>query len=455
MVDLGIVQEPTTTLTDLEALEIKSHPRVIATLKAVWEAAEPLQTNNQRFLVINQIDTTTYPDATPLSEEKLGCLLNTRENSSVPRKGTKRNYSQWAAPQQIPAFFASIYNARRSTDHEGKSYALATTTMEGLSQEWNDVTYRARTDWRATAPADIKNAIRAELVALVAISRQELKGVSHELKKEALDSFTNLEERLREGSNNITTHATTAESAVRKLQLYLDSVDRKTGYNTTDQSTLTRTIEGAQRNFRLVGDSLYGASLRLTDEMRKRDGFFERERLPQEERETLASTLLTKLCIPVNALASVRHQPLALFAQRIRGAYAQLKDALMRQDQAGAKRAIVKMVALSKIQRAHDVFEELRRYTVRGEVVPLKQLARSASSLKALLERRSIFEDTIVEEYQTAYDAIEQKVKILAMGLERHHRKGLDLSQRVVMYSKLRVFLDDMDLVEVTRNLPQ
>ena len=39
LIDLGIVPEPKTTLTDIEALEIKSHPRVIATLKADWEAA--------------------------------------------------------------------------------------------------------------------------------------------------------------------------------------------------------------------------------------------------------------------------------------------------------------------------------------------------------------------------------------------------------------------------------
>jgi hypothetical protein len=69
--------------------------------------------------------------------------------------------------------------------------------------------------------------------------------------------------------------------------------------------------------------------------------------------------------------------------------------------------------------------------------------------------RRAIFEDTVIEEYQTAYEAIEQRVKLLAMGLERHNKKGLDLSQRAVMYSKLRVFLDEADLIGIIRKLPE
>ena len=456
LVDLGIVTEPKNTLTDIEALEIKSDPRVVAALKAVWEAAEPLGATNQRFLVIQQVDTAKYPEATALTEDKLGCLLNIRENTSVQRVGTKRDRSQWQAPKQIPSFFSSVYNALRSTDHESISYALETTSIEHLSQEWNDVTQRARQHWRATAPADIKDALRAELVTLVSRSREELKGVSHELKKEAADAFTQLEKRLQDGSNNITTHVTTVEAAVRKLQQYLDTVDRKTGHNTTDQSILIRTIQSAHQNFALVSNSLYGASCRLADDMStKKEGYFNQKHISTAARETAATTALTRLRIPINAITSIGHQPLRLFAQRIRGAYAELQNALIRQDAPAAKRALVKIVALTKIQRAHDVFEELRRYTVRGEVVPLKQLARSASSLRNLLVRRAIFEDTVIEEYQTAYEAIEQRVKILAMGLERHNKKGLDLSQRAVMYSKLRVFLDEADLIEIIRKLPE
>jgi hypothetical protein len=114
---------------------------------------------------------------------------------------------------------------------------------------------------------------------------------------------------------------------------------------------------------------------------------------------------------------------------------------------------MVKLMIYSKIQRANAIFEMLRSLTGRSEAVPLKELRRHATALRALLEARSAFPSTTILEFQAVYRKLLRTVSTIANGLERYEQQGLDLDERTQMYSRLRAYLDKIDLEAATYEL--
>jgi hypothetical protein len=450
LVDLGIVPEPTRKLNDIEVLAIKSHPMVIQTLKAVWESAQPLAGHNHRFIVVGPLQDAArlnHPEARALPESVIGTLIHTRENVALDRSKAESKRGPWVAPQLIPSFYSSIYAARRKTDHQTSSHQRESVTIGNLAVEWNELTTRAREHWRRDASAEVKQSIREALVQLVARTRVQLESVSHHLKREAAQRFKALEARLSSGSNNITTHITAADAAVTRLENRLSDVPSKGGYNTVDSAHLSRMIEGSEHAFDMIRNSLFQASCRLRDEMKRSDGFFNQRGLPAAERTSHANIILSRLGIPVDALNQVSAvRPLRAFKVAHRLAYADLRNALLNQNGQQAREAMVKLVIFSKLQRANAIFEVLRALTGRSQAVPLKELRRHASSLRNLLELRSVFPQTTVPAFQPTYRRLQRTVGTIVGGLERYDRRGMDLDERTQMYSRLRAYLDTTDL---------
>jgi hypothetical protein len=450
LVDLGIVPEPTRKLTDIEVLSIKSHPMVIQTLKAVWESAQPLAGHNHRFIVVSPLQDTArrnHPEARALPESVIGTLIHTRENVAVDRSKVDSKRGPWVAPQLIPSFYSSIYAARRKTDHQTSSQQRESVSIGNLAVEWNELTTRAREQWRRDAPAEVKQSIREALVDLVARTRKELDSVSHHLKQEAAQRFKRLEGRLLSGSNNITTHITAADAAVTRLEGRLNDIPSKSGYNTVDSAHLSRMIEGGEHAFDMIRSSLFQASCRLRDQMKRSDGFFNQRGLSAAERTSHANIILSRLGIPVDALNQVSAvRPLRAFKVAHRLAYADLRNAVLNQNGQQAREAMVKLVIFSKLQRANAIFEVLRALTGRSQAVPLKELRRHAASLRNLLDLRAVFPQTTVPAFQPTYRKLQRTVGTIVRGLERYHQRGMDLDERTQMYSRLRAYLDTTDL---------
>lgn len=450
LVDLGIVPEPTRKLTDIEVLTIKSHPMVIQTLKAVWESAQPLAGHNHRFILVGPLQDASrrnHPEARALPEGVIGTLIHTRENVAVDRSKAESKRGPWVAPQLIPSFYSSIYAARRKTDHQTSSHQRESVSIGNLAVEWNELTTRAREQWRRDAPAEVKQSIRDALVDLVARTRVQLDSVSHHLKRQAAERFKALEERLTSGSNNITTHITAANAAVTRLEHRLSDVPFKSGHNTVDSAQLSRMIEGGEHAFGMIRNSLFQASCRLRDHMRRPDGFFNRRGLSDEQRTAQGKILLSEMGIRVDALNQIPAvRPLRAFEIGHRSAYTELRGAILEQNGKKATEAMVKLVVFSKLQRADALFEVLRSLTSRSEAVPLKELKRHASSLRSLLDLRAVFPQTTVPSFQPTYRKLQRTVSTIARGLESYDRRGLDLDERTQMYSRLRAYLDKTDL---------
>jgi hypothetical protein len=450
LVDLGIVPEPKRKLTDIEILTIKSHPMVIQTLKAIWESAQPLAGNNHRFIVVAPLQDVALrnnPEAGALPESVLGTLLHTRENVAVDRSKAESKRGPWVAPQLIPSFYSSIYAARRKTDHQTSSHQRESVSIGNLAVEWNELTTRAREQWRRDAPVEVKQAIRDALVDLVARTRVQLESVSHHLKRQAAERFKALEDRLKSGSNNITTHITAANAAVTRLEDRLSDVPFKSGHNTVDSAQLSRMIEGGEHAFDMIRNSLFQASCRLRDQMTRNDGFFNQRGLSEAERTAHANILLSRMGIRVDALNQVPAvRPLRAFEIAHRATYTELRNAVLDQNAQQASEAMVKLVVFSKLQRADAIFEVLRSLTGRSKAVPLKELRRHATSLRNLLDLRSVFPQTTVPAYQPTYRKLQRTVGTIVGGLERYDRRGMDLDERTQMYSRLRAYLDKTDL---------
>lgn len=450
LVDLGIVPEPTRKLTDIEVLTIKSHPMVIQTLKAVWESAQPIAGHNHRFIVVGPLQDAArrnHPEARALPEGVIGTLIHTRENVAVDRSKAESKRGPWVAPQLIPSFYSSIYAARRKTDHQTSSHQRESVSIGNLAVEWNELTTRAREQWRRDTPAEVKQSIRDALVDLVARTRVQLESVSHHLKRQAAERFKALEDRLRSGSNNITTHITAANAAVTRLEERLSDVPFKSGHNTVDSAHLSRMIEGGEHAFDMIRNSLFQASWRLRNEMTRDDGFFNQRGLSASERTAHANILLSRMGIRVDALNQVPSvRPLRAFKVSHRVAYTELKNAVLSQNAQQAREAMVKLVVFSKLQRADAIFEVLRSLTGRSKAVPLKELRRHAASLRSLLDMRSVFPQTTVPDFQPTYRKLQRTVGTIVSGLERYDRRGMDLDERTQMYSRLRAYLDKTDL---------
>ncbi len=457
LVNLGIVPEPTRKLTDLEALAIKSDPCVIQTLKAIWASSEPLARHNNRFAIIGPLREDTpryYPESRSLADHVAGSLLYTRENVAIDRSRLDNQRIPWAAPQLIPAFFSNIYAARRKTEHQSATCQLETTTIGNLALEWNELTTRARAEWRRGTPGEIKQDIRDALVRLVARTTHELSSVSHHLKHTAAERFEALQQRLTSGSNNITTHITAANAAVSRLEKRLTTLPHKSGHNTVDCEQLSRLIQDGEHAFHLVEKQLFQAGSRLQDQMTRPDGFFKQQQLSAADRTNQANILLSRMGIPIAALDHIAPvRPLRTFEAAHRAAYTELRDAVLAQNGKQASEAMVKLVVFSKLQRANAIFETLRILTGRSEAVPLKELRRHATSLRGLLAMKSVFPYTTVPEFQRVYRRLQRTASTIATGLESYERRGLDLDERAQMYSRLRAYLDKTDLEAYTREL--
>jgi hypothetical protein len=457
LVDLGIVPKPDTKLTDLEALAIKAQPSVIQTLKAVFESTELLAGQNPRFTIVrspSQATARAYPKAKALPESCTGALIYTRENVAIDRSSVKNQRSPWVAPQLIPAFFANVYSARRKTEHQTATYKLETTTIGSLALEWNELNARARHEWRRAAPQEVKQDIRDALVRLVGRSREELRSVEHHLKQQAAKSFEALEERLNNGSNNITTHITTVNAAVTRLEKRLSTMPYKSGHNTVDGDQLTQAIEKGERALDLIRKSLFPAGCRLRDEINRRDSFFTQRGLSEGERTRQAHVLLSRMDIPFAALNEVPAvRPFRAFAAAHKAVLSELRSSVLSQDAKQAQQAMVKLVVFSKLQRANAIFEKLRSLTSGSQAVPLKEIRQHASSLSSLLEMRSVFPHTTAPQFQPVYEGLQRKVRAMANRLNEYHSQGLDLDERSQMYSRLRAYLDKTDLEKVTNEL--
>jgi len=459
LVDLGIVPAPDRKLTDLEAVAIKSEPGVIQNLKAIFEASQPLAANNLRFSVVHQLRddaATHYPKAKAAPESVVGTLVYTRENVSIDRSTIKNQRTPWTAPQLIPAFFSNIYAAQRKTDHQSSGYELKTTTMGNLTLEWNELTARAVSPegWRLDAPPEVKQKIREDLVRLVARSREELSAVTHHLNQQAAEKFEQLEARLADGSNNITTAITAASAAVNRLEKQLRTVPYKSGHNTVDSEQISRLIKAGEHAFSLIQRSLVGAGSSLRDEIQRRDGFFNQRGLSDDGRVAQAKVILSRMAIPATALNQVPPiRPFRAFEIAHRTAIEQLRTAIYAQNAQRASAAMVKLVIYSKLQQANAIFELLRALTSRSETVPLAELRRHANALRGLLEARSVFPYTSAPQFQKIHLKLQQTVKKLVSGLEEYDRRGLDLDERRLMYSRLRAYLDKTDLEACTNEL--
>jgi hypothetical protein len=457
LIDLGIVSEPTCKLSDLEVLAIKSDPVVIQTLKAIWASSTSLAPHNNRFTIVHspREDTSRYyPDAKALSGVLVGSLIYTRENVAIDRSTVRQQRGPWTAPQLIPAIFSSVYAARRKTEHQNSTYQLETITIGALAVEWNELTARARAEWRRATPAEVKTEIRDALVRLVSRSRAELSNVDHHLKQQAAEKFEALETQLSSGSNNITSFITAVNAAVNRLEKRLNQVSRKSGHNTVDCEDLTQIIMRGEHAFALIGNSLFSAGSRLRDEMTRREGLFGQPGLSDEQKRDKATIILSRMKIPFAALNQVPPvRPLRAFEVAHRMAAVQLKNSIIAHNAQGASEALAKLVIFSKLQRANSIFELLRSLTRRSEAVPLKDLQRHARALRGVLEARSAFPYSNVPKYKEVYRNLHRTVSTIAKGLERYEHRGLDLDERTQMYSRLRAYLDKTDLEAYTNEL--
>jgi hypothetical protein len=460
LVDLGIVPEPDRKLSELEALAIKSQPRVIQSLKASWESTTPIARGNHRFSAIRPMSDETahrYPEAVTIPAHAIGSLIYTRENVAIDRSAKQNKGGEWIAPQLIPSLFSNLYAARRKTDHQSSTHRLETETIGELAVRWNTLTTKAREEWRRDTPEPIKEAIRSELKELAAHTRTELKGVDHHLKQRAAEKISALEERLQDTSkvkNNITSHIVAANAAVTKLEKRLREVPHKRGHNTVDHDQLSQSIKVGEAAFELIQRAIYGAGSLLSDQIKRRDGFFAQRFVTEEERDQRGKILLSQMRIPATALDQIPLlRPFRAFEAAHRSAYNQLRTALSAQDATLASAAIVKLVILSKLQRANVTFEALRRLTSCSDTVTLKELRKHANSLRTILEAKSPLPYTLVPEYDEFYQSVLKRVQTIARRLEQYADQDLDLEAETQMYSRLRAYLDTTDLEGATIEL--
>lgn len=455
--DLGLVTWPDKAPRPIDTIEMKAQQSVIQGLKAIWESTCQLEPRNHRLLVIGAPSAdraSNYPDAPQLDPARIGSIIYVREDSSVDRSPRRNTYAPWAAPRRIASFFPTVYAAYRKTMHETAGYDGEMTALNELRAKWDSLNERVNAQWKRRTPQEVKDALREELVSLVAESRKEFESVSNHHKRQAEAFFAALSEDLEQGSNNIRALTMRTSAAVTRLDRRQREVPYKSGINEADRTELKRVIEQMEERFKLVNDALLRASTILKQEINNRGGYFRTADLSDEAKLRATERLLGVMRIPVEGMRNIAIRPFRVFGHKIAESHAALRNAMLRQDAPGAQRAIVQLVALSKLQRANATFEKIRRFTSTSTSVPLRDVTRIAAQLRGALELRSVFPDHIEETYDPSYQQIQRAVRRMANQLESYEKKGMDLSQRTLMYKKLRAFLDLHDIEALTSKLP-
>ncbi len=452
--------------TPWQAIKEKNTPQIIDGVKQLIDSLQQVSPNNTRLWRVAQATPKTklrYPVRKAIHSSSEGTFLYFRgDDDSQPRSGAGRRLvepvSEIGFKRELFGYFTSVYALCRATLHKHTRYEQEISALAALSQTAGSLNKRLARDWRKGTTAELRKQMKGELVTLLERAAPVFEGSKHLAKRDARKLLEKIQEALQEIPKNEDTVIQNISSLLAQIVALRNrlaergaDIPRKNQYNTKDQNHLQEYIKKQEQAFVDLHRSIESAP----EILRQYPNFFNPTyNLTGQQLDTQSRDILAALNLKRERLESVTARPLLTFAKAMRIGISELENAVKQRNKAGVESALVKLVVLSKLEQANACLERLKRFTGFCNV-PFESFEKISTKLRGVLEKRTVFPNRAVSEYQEVYTPIQRKFATFARRFGELSKQGLSDDQRVVKYGEIREYLDlrENDLERVVAGL--
>jgi hypothetical protein len=448
-----------------QAIERKNNPDVIDGSKKAFESLVRTEPKNSRIMRFapDSSECDPNPKSKLLHPALDGTFLYFRvDDATQPRHGKGATARQTQEEQwfyrETPGYFTSVYALYRATLNKNAKYEQEVAAISALAQTAQDINLRIAQDWKRDTPVELRQQMREELGQLIERASPVLAGVKHVAKQEAAKLLESIQQALAEAPHN-------PDVVVRKMQPLLwqlvamrnrlaergQDIPAKSRWNEVDQRNLQEYITKQEQAFKDLYDSLKKAPEIIKQHSKFFDGQTE---LSKDDSAREAELILKALNIRDGRLAVVTARPLLTFAKAMAAVMTELEGSVRNRERTGTEEAIVKLVILSKLEQANACIERLKRFTTYCDV-KFDSFDKASSDLLTVLEKRDVFPNRAVPEYKAVYTPVQQRFSRMARRFSELRQDTLNDDERIVLYGRIRKYLDDpaRDLETIVANL--
>ena len=452
--------------TPWRAIQIKNDPEIIDGVKGVLDSLQQVSTDNTRLWRVEQATPETklrYPVPKAIHPSSEGTFLYFRgDDASQPRTGAAKRLaepvSEIGFKREIFGYFTSVYALYRATLHKHTRYEQEISALAALSQTAETLNTRLATDWRRGTSVQLRQQMKGEIVELLERAAPVFEGSKHLAKRDARELLEKIQEALKEIPKNEDTVIQNISSLLAQIVALRNrlaergaDIPRKNKYNTEDQNHLQEYIKKQEQAFLDLHESIERAPRILGQD----PNFFDpTHSLTDPQLVTQSQDILAALNLKRERLESVTARPLLTFAKAMRIGISELENAVKQRNKARVESALVKLVVLSKLAQANACLERLKRFTGFCNV-SFETFEQISTDLLKVLEKRTVFPNRSVPEYQQVYTPIQRKFATFARRFGELSQQGLSDDQRIVKYGEIREYLDrrENDLERVVAGL--
>lgn len=436
-----------------EAIVLKNTPRTIDAVKQALDTLEkvhPLNSRIWRFGPLSAEIRLRYnlPDGAEAKCEG-GFLYFRSDNATQPRYshgGTqKKTDPDLFCQREIPSYFRSVYDLYRATSHKQTGYEAEVDRLATLQEKARALNVRLGQQWKVNTPVDQRQELKSHVLKFIGEASEAFLGVQTGSKKEAAQLLQELREKINTTPTNENTVVPNMMArllqlvAVRnRLQERAIDIPRKSRWNESDRLHIQEYIKAQETVFAELAETLAQAPSTLDRE----EQYFRSTSSDSDAKSSdVATGILMRLNLGRERLNPITARPFTTFAKAIRMAMTDVEQGVFRRDRHEVEKALVKLVILSKLAAANACLERMKRFVAYGDV-GFDTFEKITKDLSRILDRREVYPNTRVPEYQEVYTPLQRKFRRMNERFAELAKTDLSDDERAEKFAAIREFLN-------------
>ena len=485
--NLGLVSWPDETPERLAALAAKSSPAIINGLKGIFESLQPIAERNSRIKEVRNYTPEvlgSYPVLAAIDPTVFGSLICTRERvSGSTSKASKDASKKIFSPRGVTvSVYASAYSMLRKTVREELSFDHEQQELSDIVSSWVSLRDQLDKDWGAAAQP-YREDLKRRVLELCDRSTELFEKSENLQKKGSLALIAKVRAKAEEAPSRpelvmtgITPMLTQITVAIENLRLREAELSAKGKFNEQDQRDVKRIIDGCEEQLRSLRSNLLRVDHRsqsfVEAQLSALEGKLAQPGLTDAKRNQLVLDFFG-VCRLRDLLTISRFsvRPFRAFGETLNALGHELRTAILSNNPAASRDALVKMAAVCKIVAANELREKLStELASSSNTEPSPEAARAnfqdmlqrVNRLLVSLNTQEILPGHVVASYQAPYDEVVSFFRKLRKGLSHYASEdvcndpgpeGLAEKLRAGLLEKMEEFLDLSDLEGVVRHL--
>ncbi len=462
--NLGLLNLSEFKRNPIGRLTAKAAPEVWLTVKMIYDAAETLETNNFRVMIIRAPSaevSARYLRAKAPSQDLIGCVLYSREHEG----GNAKVDAQFALAKSgdpyrklLMQFYVSVYSAHRKTLHEGRLHLDEIAGIARIRQELKAQGHKLTNQWKTGLDETQKNSLRGETTALAARATNVFMACVNRHKVLAREKFgKTIPFEDATGRDNPLAVCTRWVAGMERLEKRLKEMRSKGSYNQRDEMALSERIETQKGAMQQIRSVVIGAS-KLVE--KGTYPFLSDKplcpRSPEKESTVLKAQVdgFLKQHSIEGHLASLADQPYLPIREKMEQLMGVLEAALLERSKNNTTDALIKLHVVGKIAAVLEKFETIKREIALTPLLPLSQAQKLIAQLQEFLRAREIFPDVIVPAYSSPFKAMTNTIGSIRRRIDSLLSSSPGEEEHLKIIQRFKKYLDKFDIRSELRKLP-